>query len=138
MKATLLIITFLFFFFFSWSQATLFTPLNDSITGIPINLTYGGLYQSDYRAIDFDNDSDLDIYIGYNKILENLGNDSFALLTIQPSGNRFDWYDFDHDGDLDILASYIADSIIIYKNTLPDSVGFVVYSDTCYQVAEYI
>jgi hypothetical protein len=86
---------------------------------------------------DYDNDNDLDILVtgkdGFRTyIFRNLGNDSFAVLNYNlpqlAQGSNAQFADFDNDGDLDIFLSgnnqspYIT---AVYKNTLPDSIGFV-------------
>lgn len=135
MKLSLIIII-LFFSILSYTQ-TIFTPISETLSGIPTSLSYNSSDQSQYKIIDFDNDNDLDIYFGYNRIYENLGNNSFVLYTNDSLiGEYYDWNDFDNDGDLDIIAS-INDSIAIYKNTLPDSVGFILMKDSSFNIGNY-
>ena len=123
------------------AQYTVFTLIPDSISGIPYNLnfdtsSYGSYSHYTYKAIDFDNDGDLDIYAGFSRVFENLGNDSFNLIFPFQS-NTADWVDFDNDGDLDLFtgSNYQnpTSQTSLMKNNLPDSNGFSLLMDTCHK-----
>lgn len=102
-----------------------------------------GVKEGDVKWIDYDNDGDLDVFVtGINSnsirtsnFYKNTQPDSlgFVLQTnIRIPGLNFSnsiFTDFDNDGDQDLLVSGVAypingDYIKLFKNTLPDSIGF--------------
>jgi hypothetical protein len=84
---------------------------------------------------DYDKDGDLDVFIATSGLYQNNGNDRFDKQEDYsfPSVKWGDaeWGDYDNDGDLDLLLigyspSYIAK---LYKNELPQSIGFTEQTD---------
>ncbi|MBE9468629.1 MAG: VCBS repeat-containing protein [Bacteroidetes bacterium] len=109
-----------------------------------------GVYVGSVTWGDFDNDSDLDIllsgYAGGINISNIYRNDLstsgvFAEISLPGAGvqgSSVAWGDYDNDGDLDILISGQGISKSkIYKNTLPDSVGFVEQTDIALPGVKY-
>ena len=76
---------------------------------------------------DYDNDGDLDLYIGNeqfaNQLFQNQGDGSFVDATASPlddpgSGQGVAWGDYDDDGDLDLyLANAAEDANKLFQNT---------------------
>jgi hypothetical protein len=60
--------------------------------------------------IDYNNDGNLDLFIGNNRLFRNNGEGSFSLVSITQGvtpalGNGNTWGDYDNDGDLDLFIS---------------------------------
>ncbi len=89
---------------------------NGDATFTDSNISLPGAIKSSYEWGDYDNDSDMDIFISglggdgilFSKLFENVGNEMFTETFNNFVGawlGDMEWGDYDNDGDLDILLS---------------------------------
>ena len=128
-------------------NAQFFQKVPDSLINFPSsNNSYGSICWGDY-----DNDNDLDfVLIGgtsnstKTELYENIGNNNFIIKNYNLNHINNDgivsFGDIDNDGDLDLFlsgSSQQGNYSAIYINTLPDSLGFVLLSDTNFYISQY-
>ena len=100
-----------------WGQT--FTKVDDASN--PIVADAGPTGYTGASWIDFNNDGNLDLFVGNNRLYRNDGGGQFVKLTTAIGegqnltiGNGNTWADYDNDGDLDVYVS--SANSFLYRN----------------------